>query len=106
MKVLVACEFSGRVREAFRQRGHDAVSCDLMDTEIPGPHIRGPVEEVLESGWDLMIAHPPRTHLAVSGARYFYRKQQQQREALDFVRLLLGFPYTQDCAREPCECHQ
>ena len=90
MKVLVACEFSGIVREAFTKRGHDAWSCDLLDTEIPGQHIKGPVEQALLEPWDLMIAHPPCTHLAVSGARYFYRKQKEQTEALDFVRMLLG----------------
>jgi len=67
MRVLVACEFSGAVREAFRARGHDAWSCDLLETEIPGQHIVGDVLEVLGDGWDLMVAHPPCTHLAVSG---------------------------------------
>ena len=61
MRVLVACEFSGIVREAFAARGHDALSCDLLDTEIPGAHYQGPVEDVLDDGWDLMIAHPPFT---------------------------------------------
>lgn len=90
MRVLVACEFSGIVREAFTARGHDAWSCDLVDTEIPGKHIKGDVLDVLSGGWDLMIAHPPCTHLAVSGARYFYRKKDEQEEALEFVRLLMG----------------
>ena len=71
MNVLVACEFSGIVRDAFIAEGHDAWSCDLIDTERPGPHIMGDVLQVLDSGWDLMIAHPPCTHLAVSGARWF-----------------------------------
>jgi len=90
MRVLVACEFSGIVREAFRARGHDAWSCDLLPTEIPGNHIQGDVLEILNDGWDLMIAHPPCTHLAVSGARWFNHKQQEQIEALEFVRLLLN----------------
>jgi len=69
MKVLVACEFSGGVRDAFIRQGHDAVSCDLIPSESPGPHIQGNVLEVINSGeWDLMIAHPPCTHLAVSGS--------------------------------------
>ena len=101
MKVLVACEFSGRVREAFKSRGHDAWSCDLEGTEIPGNHIMGDVLEVLDSGWDLMIAHPPCTHLAVSGARYFAQKQQLQQEALEFVRLLLEAPIEKIALENP-----
>lgn len=92
MKVLVACEFSGIVREAFRKRGHDAWSCDLLPTEIPGQHIQDDVLNVLDDRWDLMIAHPPCTHLAVSGARYFANKKVQQSDALDFVRKLLDAP--------------
>lgn len=90
MKVLIACEYSGTVRDAFIARGHDAISCDLLETETPGPHYRGPVEHLLTEKFDLMIAHPPCTHLAVSGARWFAEKRKEQAEALDFVRLLLG----------------
>ena len=72
MKVLVACEFSGIVRDAFRERGHDAVSCDLDETEREGPHICGDVREVLDRGWDLMIAHPPCTYLANSGVQHLW----------------------------------
>ncbi len=90
MKVLVACEYSGAVRDAFRARGHDAVSCDLLPSEAPGPHYEGDVRNILDANWDLMIAHPPCTHLAVSGARWFKDKQQEQAEALEFVRLLLA----------------
>jgi len=90
MRVLVACEFSGIVRDAFRARGHDAWSCDLLDTEREGPHLKGPVEDWLDIGWDLMIAHPPCTHLAVSGARWFKGKEREQAEALEFVAMLLG----------------
>jgi site-specific DNA-cytosine methylase len=89
MKVAVICEFSGIVREAFRERGHQAVSFDLLDTEIPGPHHTGDVRNHLRSWWaqfDLAICHPPCTHLAVSGARWFKDKQQEQEEALEFVR--------------------
>ena len=87
MRVLVACEFSGTVREAFAKRGHDAWSCDLLPTEIYGNHYQGDIFEFLKimPEWDLMIAHPPCTHLAVSGARWFKDKQKEQREAIKFV---------------------
>lgn len=101
MKVLVACEFSGIVREAFRARGHDAWSCDLLDTEIFGPHIKGDVLAVLNEGWDLMIAHPPCTHLAVSGARWFKDKQKEQQEALKFVDRLYKAPIPRICIENP-----
>ena len=91
MKILIACEYSGRVRDAFRDRGHDAVSCDLLPTDMPGPHYQGDVSDILKDGWDMLIAFPPCTHLAVSGARWFKDKQAdgRQQAALDFVRLLL-----------------
>jgi site-specific DNA-cytosine methylase len=92
MKILIACEYSGKVRDAFRKLGHDAISCDLLPTEAPGPHYRGDVLDILYDGWDIMIAHPPCTHLAVSGARWFTEKQQEQADALDFVRLLMDAP--------------
>jgi len=92
MKILVACEFSGTVREAFNKRGHDVWSCDLLDTEIPGNHIKGDVLKILNDGWDMMIAHPPCTHLAVSGARWFKNKQKEQKEAFRFCRILLDSP--------------
>lgn len=92
MNVLVACEFSGIVRDAFISEGHDAWSCDLIDTELPGPHIVGNVLEILNSGWDLMIAHPPCTYLAVSGARWFKYRRKEQAQALEFVRRLLNAP--------------
>jgi hypothetical protein len=101
MRVLVACEYSGRVRDAFRRHGHDAMSCDLLPTESPGPHYQGPVEDVLNDGWDLMVAHPPCTHLAVSGSRHFHRKQREQAEALDFVRLLMASPIPRWCIENP-----
>lgn len=90
MKVLIACEYSGTVREAFRQRGHYAMSCDLLPTDRQGEHYQGDVRDIINDGWDLMICHPPCTHLAVSGARWFKDKVREQAEALDFVRLLLG----------------
>ncbi len=94
MRVLIACEYSGRVRDAFNSHGHDAMSCDLLETEVPGPHYQGPVEDVLSDGWDLMIAHPPCTHLAVSGSRHFPEKiaDGRQAAALDFVKLLMDAP--------------
>jgi len=92
MRALVACEFSGIVRDAFIARGHDAMSCDLLPTERPGPHYQGDVRDVLGDGWDMLIAFPPCTHLAVSGARWFKDKRAEQAEALDFVRTLLDAP--------------
>jgi len=91
MRVLVACEFSGTVRRAFAARGHTAFSCDILPTEEPSAefHLQCDVRDALGESWDLMIAHPPCTHLAVSGARWFKDKQAEQAEALDFVRLLL-----------------
>ena len=102
MNVLVACEFSGVVRDAFLARGHYAVSCDLLPTESPGPHRQCDVRELLDvPGWDLMIAHPPCTHLAVSGARWFKDKQREQAEALDFVRTLLDAPIPRIALENP-----
>jgi hypothetical protein len=93
LKVLVACEFSGAVRQAFRNLGHDAWSCDLLPAEDGSPyHLQEDVIPRLFDGWDLMIAHPPCTHLAVSGARWFKDKQKEQAEALDFVFRLLHAP--------------
>jgi hypothetical protein len=89
-RVLVGCEFSGTVRDAFIAQGHDAVSCDLLETEKPGPHIVGDVRDHLNDGWDIGIFHPPCTHLAVSGARWFKDKLTEQAEALQFVRDLLA----------------
>ena len=100
-RVLVACEFSGTVREAFRALGHDAWSCDLLPTEVPGPHIQGDVLAVLGDAWDLMIAHPPCTHLAVSGARWFKTKQVEQAEALAFAQALLDAPIPQIALENP-----
>jgi site-specific DNA-cytosine methylase len=81
VRVLIACEFSGTVRDAFAARGHDAMSCDLLETEKPGPHYKGDVRDVLHGCWDLLIAHPPCTDLAVSGARHFEQKRIDGRQA-------------------------
>lgn len=101
MKVLVACEFSGIVRDAFLRRGHDAMSCDLLPTESPGPHYQGDVMDVINDHGDMMIAHPPCTHLAVSGARHFYKKQAEQCDALKFVRRLLDAPISKIALENP-----
>jgi hypothetical protein len=91
MRVLVACEYSGVVREAFRKYGHKAISCDLLPTEIPGPHLQCDVLSILNDGWDLMIAHPPCTFLACSGARWFkdVERKPKQKQALDFVYTIM-----------------
>ena len=95
MRVLIACEFSGVSRRAFRALGHDAWSCDLLPSEDGSEyHIQDSVlhRSLLAEGWDLMVAHPPCTHLAVSGARWFKEKQREQAEALDFVQTLMDAP--------------
>ena len=74
MKVLVACEYSGTVRDAFIAQGHEAMSCDILPTDVPGPHYQGDVRDVLDNGWDLIIAHPPCTYLSNAGARFLYPK--------------------------------
>jgi hypothetical protein len=102
LRVLVACEFSGRVREAFRKRGHDAWSCDFLPTEIPSDyHLQGDVLNCLEAGWELMIAHPPCTYLAISDARWFKNRQREQEDALNFVRKLLDAPIPRIALENP-----
>ena len=104
MKILIACEFSGVVRRAFRAIGHDAWSCDLLPSEDNSPfHIQTDVLEILHHEWDLMIAHPPCTHLAVSGARHFEAKKASgvQDEALEFVRKLMAAPIDKIALENP-----
>ena len=104
MKVLIACEYSGIVRDAFSAKGHDAWSCDILPTESLGNHFQADVLEHLDKGWDLMIAHPPCTHLAVSGARWFTEGKKPwslQEEALDFVRKLLAAPIDKIALENP-----
>ena len=101
MRVLVACEMSGRVRDAFIKRGHDAMSCDLLPSESQGLHYQGDVRDIIDDDWDLMIAHPPCTHLAVSGARWFKDKIEEQNEALEFVRFLMDAPIDKICIENP-----
>ena len=80
MRVLVACEYSGVVRDAFIRAGHDAMSCDILPTDAPGPHYQGDLFDVIDYPWDLMIAHPPCTHLSVSGSRHFAAKRMDGRQ--------------------------
>ena len=101
MNVLVACEFSGVVRDAFARRGHNAVSCDFLPSERPGKHYQGDVLAIIGDGWDLMVAHPPCTYLAVSGARWFSARLYEQREALEFVRTLLNAPIEKIALENP-----
>ena len=102
MRVLIACEFSGIVREAFRRRGYDAWSCDLLESEIASKyHIREDVLDIMKAGWDLMIAFPPCTHLAVSGARWFKQKFHAQKAALAFIEDLLYSPIPRIALENP-----
>lgn len=103
MRIIIGCEYSGVVREAFRKRGHDAWSCDILDTDIPGQHIKGDLLEHLNDGWDMMICHPPCTDIAVSGARHFEEKRAdgRQQKALDFVGALLNAPIDKICLENP-----
>ena len=103
LQVLVACEYSGRVREAFAKRGWEAWSCDLLESEVEGNHYQGHVEELINENWNLMICHPLCTHLAVSGARHFAEKiaSGEQQAALDFVRFLLDAPINHIALENP-----
>ena len=104
MKILIACEYSGRVRDAFIRAGHDAMSCDLLPTDVPGPHYQGDVTDILHDGWDLMVAHPPCTYLSVSGMHWTtrgLRDPQLTEDALAFVRLLLNAPIDRIALENP-----
>ena len=92
MKILIACEFSGTVRDAFIKLGHDATSCDLEPTDVPGPHYQGNVLDIINDNWDMMIAHPPCTHLASSGARHFAKKiaDGRQKQGINFFMELIN----------------
>lgn len=100
-RILIACEYSGTVRDAFAAKGWDAWSCDLLPSEKPGNHRQCDVRDVLDCRWDMMIAHPPCTHLAVSGARWFKNKAREQSEALEFVRTLLSAPIERIALENP-----
>ena len=104
MRVLVACEYSGTVRDAFIAKGHDAMSCDLLPTDSPGPHYQGDVFDIIGDGWDLMIAHPPCTYLSVSGMHWTHRglrDPQLTEDALDFVKRLLDAPIEKIALENP-----
>ncbi|MFZ3385339.1 MAG: hypothetical protein WA144_15570 [Candidatus Methanoperedens sp.] len=109
MKVLIACEFSGVVREAFKARGHDVWSCDLLPSEIPGQHIQDDVLKYLNKGWDLMIAHPECTFLTVSGNRWmkpeyqmkFPDRPQQRKKAIEFFMKIVNAPIDKICVENP-----
>lgn len=103
MRVLVACEYSGRVRDAFIKKGHIAVSCDLLDTEQEGPHYKGDVFDIINDNWDLMIAHPPCTYLCSSGARWWKDEKRQllQKEAIAFVLRLYSAPIDKIAIENP-----
>ena len=103
MRVLVACGFSGVVREAFKRRGHHAVSCDYENTTTPGNHYKGNVLDIIQDDWDLMIAFPPCTYLTVSGNRWMDNPERQQKreEALNFVKLLLDAPIDKIALENP-----
>jgi hypothetical protein len=104
MKILVACEYSGRVRDAFIGGGHKAMSCDLLPTDAPGPHYQGSVLDILNDGWDLMIAHPPCTYLSVSGMHWTTRGLRDPKlteDALDFVNILLNAPIEKIALENP-----
>lgn len=104
MKVLIACEFSGVVRDAFIRRGHNAVSCDLIPSETNGPHLLGDVTQHLNDDWDLMIAHPPCTYLSVSGLwRNHYDEERAKKtvQALEFVEILMNAPIPRICVENP-----
>ena len=102
MRVLIACEYSGAVRDAFIRAGHYAASCDLLPSDSPlGDHYQCDVTAILDHDWDLMIAHPPCTHLSVSGARWFKGKRAEQADALDFVQRLLDAPIPRIALENP-----
>lgn len=103
MKVLIACEYSGTVRDAFISMGHNVISCDLLPTDKPGPHYQGDVFDIINDGWDLMIAHPPCTHLAVSGARHFAEKRAdgRQQNGIDFFMALANAVIPKICIENP-----
>lgn len=107
MKVLVACEYSGIVRDAFIARGHDALSCDFLATESIGPHYQGDVRDIIDEGWDLMIAFPPCTYLCSSGMHWTTRGLRDPKlteDALDFVRFLLDAPINKIALENPIGC--
>lgn len=113
MKVLVGCEYSGRVRDAFLARGHDAMSCDLLPTERPGPHYQGDVRDVLGDGWDLAVFHPPCTYLTAAGARFYSvnhpgagARRERMAEDAALFRDLWNAPIPRVCVENPRMLHE
>jgi hypothetical protein len=107
MRVLIACEYSGAVRDAFIKEGHDAMSCDLLPTDVPGPHHQGNVMDIIDRGWDLLIAHPPCTYLCSSGLHWNKRvpgRQEKTEIALRFVEELLAAPIPMIAIENPIGC--
>ncbi len=109
MKVLVACEYSGRVRDAFTARGHDAMSCDILPTESPGKHYQGDVRDILNDGWDLLVGHPPCTYLSNSGVTWLHKQEgrwDKMRDGADFFLSLLNADIPQIAIENPImHCH-
>ena len=104
MRILIACEYSGTVRDAFTAKGHYALSCDLLPTDVPGPHYQGDVFDIINDGWDMMIAHPPCTYLSVSGMHWTargLRDPQLTEDALEFVRRLMAAPIPRIAVENP-----
>jgi hypothetical protein len=104
MRVLVACEYSGRVRDAFIAKGHDAMSCDLLPTDVPGPHYQGDVRDILNDGWDMMIAHPECTYLTNSGVCWLHKDESRWAkldEGAEFFKTLLDAPIEKKCIENP-----
>lgn len=104
MKILVACEFSGTVRDAFLKKGHDAISCDILEGEGDGPHYQGDIRDILYNGWDLIIAHPPCTYLANSGVSWLHKDETRWPkldEAAKFFNLFLNLPNQKICVENP-----
>lgn len=106
MKVLIACEYSGIVRDAFLKRGHDAISCDLLPTELTGPHYQGDVFDIINDGFDMMIAHPPCTYISYASTRVWNNpgRCKKRLEALDFFRKLWEAPIEKICLENPKSC--
>lgn len=109
MRVLIACEFSGVVREAFRAKGHDAWSCDLLDTDIPGQHIQGDVLKILDDGWDLMIAHPPCKYICNGGNNWLNRRPDldwrgNREKSAEFFMEFVNAPIDKIAVENPIGC--
>lgn len=107
MKILIACEYSGKVRDSFRQRGHEAVSCDLLPTDVPGPHYQGDVFDIINDGWDMMIGFPPCTYVCVSGLHWNKKvqgRQQKTDEAIEFFKTLLSVDIPHIALENPVGC--